>query len=243
MVKKTDFNAKITEMESKILIITGLATNSALGSVENKIPDVSSLVKKTHYVTKISETENKVNDHNHDKYITTPEFNTMAAEVFSSRLARENLITKTDFDTQLKRVSDRVTSNNMHLLVENEQIKLKTFDLSYFKGKNYFEGNDGGQNTLILQTIQKQFNLRNVDQISKWKSKELSNQYLNINGTLGDVVLRKPIKPMHVIFKEKGTLVQNGNDIIAVGSIINIYTVYKISPKTINSNFIFKNKK
>ena len=53
--------------------------------------------------------------------------------------------------------------------------------------------------------MQKHFNLSNEDQISKWKSKGLSNQYLNALGTLGDVVLSKPIKPMHVIFKGKGT--------------------------------------
>ena len=60
-------------------------------------------------------------------------------------------------------------------------------------------------------------------------------------GTLGDVVLSRPIKPMHVIFNGKGTLVQNDNDIIAGGPIVNIYIVYKTSPKTINSNFVFKN--
>ena len=42
----------------------------------------------------------------------------------------------------------------------------------------------------------------------------MSNQYLNLNGIMGDVVLSKPIKPMHVIFKGKGTLVQNENDIM-----------------------------
>ena len=69
----------------------------------------------------------------------------------------------------------------------------------------------------------------------------MSNQYLNTSGTLGDVVLSKPIKPMHVILKGKGTLDQNKNDIIAGGPIINIYMVHKTSPKTINSNFVFKN--
>ena len=53
--------------------ISGLATNSALTAVENKIPDVRSLVKKTNYDAKISETESKVNNHDHDKYITTSE--------------------------------------------------------------------------------------------------------------------------------------------------------------------------
>ena len=44
---KKDYNAKITEMESKIPSITGLATTPALTTaVENKIPDVSNLVKK-----------------------------------------------------------------------------------------------------------------------------------------------------------------------------------------------------
>ena len=42
---------------------------------------------------------------------------------------------------------------------------------SYFGGKSYFDGNDGAQNTLVFQTMQKRFNLSNVGQISKWKSK------------------------------------------------------------------------
>ena len=36
----------------------------ALTAVENKIPDVSSLLKKTDYDTKISEIENEVSDLN-----------------------------------------------------------------------------------------------------------------------------------------------------------------------------------
>ena len=46
LVKKTDVNAKITETEDKIHSITGLATNSALTAVENRIPETSSLVEK-----------------------------------------------------------------------------------------------------------------------------------------------------------------------------------------------------
>ena len=71
LAEKTDLNAKITEIESTIPSIAGLATNSALTTVENKTPVVSSSLKKTDYITKISEIEKKVTDHNHDKYITT----------------------------------------------------------------------------------------------------------------------------------------------------------------------------
>ena len=95
----------------------------------------------------------KVNDHNHDKYITNPEFNTLAAIVFNARLAQANLVTTTDFDTELKKISDRVTSNkSKHLLVENELKKLKTFDLSYFRCKSHFE-EDGIQNYFVFQPI------------------------------------------------------------------------------------------
>ena len=47
LAKKTDLNAKTTEIENKMLSITGLVTNSALTAVKNKIPDVSGLVTET----------------------------------------------------------------------------------------------------------------------------------------------------------------------------------------------------
>ena len=124
--------------------------------------------------------------------------------------------------------------------IEDELKKLQKFDAAYFRGKNYFDGNHGAQNTLVFQTTQKHFKLSNKNQIDEWKSKGLSNQYLSVVGTIGSVVLSKPIKPMHVIFKRKGTLVQNDNDIIAGGPVVNIWFVYNISPKTINSNFDFR---
>ena len=70
----------LTTVENKIPDVTNLATKTALTTVENKIPSVSNLVKKTDYNTKITEIENKLNNHNHDKYIITPEFNTLAAD-------------------------------------------------------------------------------------------------------------------------------------------------------------------
>ena len=91
MVNKTDFNAKVTEIEGKIPSISGLATNSELAPVENKIPDVNSLVKKTDYNTKISDIEKKIIDQNHDKYNTTPEFSTLAVDVFNGRLAAQQI--------------------------------------------------------------------------------------------------------------------------------------------------------
>ena len=53
----------------------------------------SSLVKKTDYNSKINEIEKKMTDNNHDKYITTSEFNNLIAENFAARLAQANLAT------------------------------------------------------------------------------------------------------------------------------------------------------
>ena len=49
---------------------------------------LSNLVKKADYDTNISEIEKKVSDHNHDKFITTLEFNDLAAGGFTARLAQ-----------------------------------------------------------------------------------------------------------------------------------------------------------
>ena len=117
LVKKLDYNAKITEIEVKIPSISGLATKAALTAVENEIRNISSFVKKTDSTTKVSKTEKKLTDHNHDKYITNPEFNKFIAEDFAARLAKVNLVTKTDFDTKLKSLNQKIKQNFYSLKV------------------------------------------------------------------------------------------------------------------------------
>ena len=142
----------ISEIESKIPGISGLAANSALTPVENKIPDASSLVKKKQIVTeKLVKFEKKVTDYNH--YITIPEINNLTGENLAARLAQENLITKTDFHTKLMSLNLKINSNKTKiLLVENEFKKLQTFDSSYFRSKSHFD-EDEAQNYLIFQPI------------------------------------------------------------------------------------------
>ena len=157
LVKK-NYNTKIVEIEGKIPDVSNLATKTELTTVENKIPSVSSLVNKTYYNTKITEIENKLNNHNHDKYITTPEFNTLAADVFNARLAQASLVPKTAFDAELSSLNRKSTSNKSKcLLIDNELKKLKTFDASYFIGKSYFVDNDGTENYSVFQPTHRYF--------------------------------------------------------------------------------------
>ena len=236
----TDFvrKTKLTELENKIPDVSGLATKTALTAVENKIPDVSSLVKKTNYDTKISELEKKLTDHNHDKYITTPEFNTLAADVFNARLAQANLITKTDFDAKLSSLNRKITPNKAkHLLVENKFKKLKAFNSSCFIGKSHFE-EDGTQNYSVFQPIYIYFEIiagvGNCSYINYWKSKGLSDKKINSVKTSNH-----SINPNFNYYGTKTRVEFNEScleqDKVTFdhGKIVNIYIVYEIS-KNIN---------
>ena len=115
LLKKTNYDAKITELENKIADISNLAIKTVLTAIEIKIPSVSNLVKKTDYNTKFIDIENKLNNYNHDKYIDTSEFNKLAFDVFNARLAQTNLITKTDFDAKLSILTEKLLKINQNI--------------------------------------------------------------------------------------------------------------------------------
>ena len=103
---------------------------------------------------KFSELSENLTNHNHGKYITIPEFNTLTADVFNARLTQVILITKTNFDAKLSSLNRKITSNkSKHLFVENELEKLKIFI-----GKSHFE-EDGTQNYLVFQPLNKYFKI------------------------------------------------------------------------------------
>ena len=53
---------------------------------------------------------------------------------------------------------------------------------SYFKGKNYFDSDDGTQNYLVFQPLYKYFNTSvkgSPTYVSSWESKGLSNENIS----------------------------------------------------------------
>ena len=111
---------------------------------------------------------------------------------------------------------------------------------SYLRGKNYFDGNDEAQNSLVFQVGEKYFKNNsgsNSSKIEIWKSKGLSSQSLDLSGTVGtanDIKMSKPIRPAYVIFNHKESFFEQKKENIKSGSIVNIYIVYSLSQKTIN---------
>ena len=102
---------------------------------------------------KLVKQKKKVSNHNHDKDITTSEFNKLTTENFAARLTQANLVIKKDFDVQLVIFNKKINSNKtIRLLVKNELKKLQAFDSSYFRSRRHFE-EDGTQNYLVFQPM------------------------------------------------------------------------------------------
>ena len=90
------------------------------------------------------------------------------------------MITKADFDAKLSTLNKKITQNETkHLLVENELNKLKTFDSGYFIGKIHFT-DDGTQNYLVFQPMNKYLKIGNSDYVLSWKSKGLSTESITL---------------------------------------------------------------
>ena len=202
--------------------------------MKKKQPNVTILVKKADYKTKISEIKKKVSDHDHDKYITTPEFINLAAWVFTARLAQANLVTKTDFDTKLQSFNKRITSNKTkHLLVENELKKLQTFDSIYSSGKSHFEEDDT-QNDLVFQPMYRYFKriagVGSGNYIYFRKSKGLSDEKIN-SVTTSNYSITPELSHYGTKTRVKfsGSCLDQDKGTYNHGKIVNIYIVYEIS--------------
>ena len=201
-------------------------------TVENKIPGISGLVKKTDYNTKITDIENKLNNHNHDKYVATSEFNTLAANVFNARLAQANLITKTDFDAKLSSLNRKITaSKTKHFLNDN--------DLSYYRGKQYFDERSGKQSYSIFLPMGKYFKLNSVvntaDYVLSWQSKGISNESIK-PPTTSDNSLTPELNYYGTKTRVKFTrsCLKQSDHFYAHKKVVNIYIVYELGASSSN---------
>ena len=172
ITEQEDYTDKV---KKKIRDISGLASKTELTAVENKIPNVTSFVKKTDFDSKITEVEGKI-----------PNISGLATNLSSTAVENKipditSLITKPDFDAKLKKISDRFTNNkSKDLLLDNELKRLKVLvgstakikfdevqkENSFNRGFFYYLQ----QSYLVYECKMDSFNFSNK-KISKWKSR------------------------------------------------------------------------
>ena len=119
--------------------MTATAINTKIKEVDNKIPNLSSLVKKTDYDAKISDIQGK--------YFTTSDYNKFTGDIFDAKIKQKELVNKSDICNLVKN-SDLNTilatlATKTELKEEPDKIvRLQTFDLSYFIGKIFYVEED-----------------------------------------------------------------------------------------------------
>ena len=216
MVKKTDFNSKITEVEGKIPSISGLATSSAFTAVENKIPDTNNLVKKQILIPKLV------------VIVVIPDVS--------------SLVKKTDFDVKLKAISDRVTINkSKDLLLDNELKKLKKFDAVYFRGKE-FSGTAGLQNLLVFKPMPKY--LKKISRslkVSEFRCKGIHNKVIKPPNKVLAPEMGPERRNMHLKFD--GSCLKRTEKYFYFPSLIklSIYIIYELNSNHNNFNLTLEN--
>ena len=119
--------------------------------------------------------------------------------------------------------------------------KLKTFDLSYFHGKNHFDEDDT-QNFYIFQRISKYLKVAHVSDfnfILSWKSTGLND--IKIESIKTNNYLLNPRMDHYDISKIRikfdGSFLNRFPPAILHGDIVNIYIVYEITSNYNASNY------
>ena len=155
VIKKTDYNSKITKIEKKIPDISNLVTKTALNTYENKIPDISGLVKKTNYNTKITEIEGKIPDVTNLAIETA--LNTVKNKISDiSRLATKTALTTVE--NKIPDVSNFATKTSLTNLSNaipdiTNLIKKSDYDIKIAEIENKYVSNTGFDSKLAQANV------------------------------------------------------------------------------------------
>ena len=143
VVKKTDYNKLVTKVDNIDTsdLVKRTDYNTKITEIEDKIPDTSSFVKKTDYNTKISEIEDKIPD--------------------TSNLATKTALTTVvnkipDINSLVKKIDYNIEITGIKLNIN----KLQVYNLSYCRGKQYFDEGSGKQKKFSISTNEKIFSIK-----------------------------------------------------------------------------------
>ena len=235
VVKKAVYNKLVAKVDnidtSDFVLKTKYDTDKT--KLENKIPDTSNLVKKTDYNTKITETENKIPG------ISNLATKTALTTVENKIPDKSNLATKTlvrNVENKIPDISNLVKKSDYYTKItdiENNVKKLKAYDLSYYRDKQYFDEEDGKQNYLVFSSKRKYFKLHSItgviDYVLSWQSKGLSNKSIKPPTTSNvDLNPRLSYYGTEIRVQFTRSFLKLPKFMITHEKVVNIYIVYEL---------------
>ena len=132
-----------------------------------------------------------------------------------------NIVKKSDHNT-------KITS------IESNVKKLQANDLSYSRGKQYFNEEDGKQNYLVFLPMSKYFKLNSIvsiiDRVLSWQSKEVSNESIKPPTTSNNSLTPEIsyYNNARTRVKFEGSCLKQSNFTFTHKKIANIYIVYEL---------------
>ena len=131
------------------------------------------------------------------------------------------------------------------MITEKKFKKLNTYDLNYFRGKNYFD-EDGTQNYYIFQPLGKYLEVtdtNNINYILSWQTRWLTNlkiESLKTNNYLLNLCIDHYDKTK-IRIKFDGSFLNRFPPSIFHDEIVNIYIVYEITSDNASNYPILEN--
>ena len=239
-----------------------LATKTALATVENKIPDVSTLAAKTSLSSllpvstlnsKMTELEGKVTteDNKFSGFVKKTDYGNEITKIKNDYATNASLDSKPNdlkaqhISTEVKKIDDKTKKNTSDILRFENRLKQKEDivdenqrGLGFNKGFFFYMD----QSYLVHDCKTGSFQFTN-DKISLWKSTGIFNYLDNSNmnavrGSGGDLPALKNDGRMYVYlsgnhFEQNKVIIPNNNNII------NIYCAYELQPVTASRDDTF----
>ena len=117
--------------------------------------------------------------------------------------------------------------------IENIIKKLQAYDLSYFRGKQYFDEGDGKQNYLVFLPMRKYFKLNSVvgviDRVLSWQSKGISNESIKPPTTSNNSLNpRLSYNDTKIKVQFTGSCLKQPKFTFTHKKVVNIYIVYEL---------------
>ena len=120
-------------------------------------------------------------------------------------------------------------------LIMQQKNDLKNINLGYFRGKSHFD-EDGAQNYLVFQSMLKYFMINNSIWVTKWKSKGLSNESLDVISTSNN-----SLSPSINHYRDKVRLKFGGSILQQKTITYNHEKIYEITSFKFNDNLVLTN--